>query len=209
MSNQFKIKLKLELEVEGTRDDIPLITQAVTNQMSGLLSPATDIVEGDIVESYSQKPSIPEISSPPLKKRPNSKRNKSKPAAVTDEDTANLPSWTHDVNKWGNPKQDWSTSKKAIWLLFVIAQETDTHELRAGQIESIFNSRFKQSKMIEASNVSRDLGRLAKMELAAIGKDTNNSPLTWYLTQEGQKQANALVLEALGQTSGSDSGANS
>ncbi|MEH2257179.1 hypothetical protein [Nostoc sp.] len=54
MANKFKIKLKVtgfELEVEGSREDVPFMAQAVGQQMSGLLIPASNIVEGEIIEN--------------------------------------------------------------------------------------------------------------------------------------------------------------
>ena len=48
---KFHVKLKLqglELEVEGSRDDIPSIRQSLNQQLAGLLEPATDMAEGKI-----------------------------------------------------------------------------------------------------------------------------------------------------------------
>jgi hypothetical protein len=47
--SKFHIKLKLqglELEVEGTRDDLPVIRRSLGQQFEGLLNPATEIAQG-------------------------------------------------------------------------------------------------------------------------------------------------------------------
>jgi hypothetical protein len=49
MSSKFKITLKLqgfELQVEGSREDIPMLTKNVSAQLAGMLMPATNMVEG-------------------------------------------------------------------------------------------------------------------------------------------------------------------
>src|SRR4051812_29201836 len=48
---KFHIKLKLqglELEVDGTRDDLPVLREALAQQFSGLLGPATDLADGQV-----------------------------------------------------------------------------------------------------------------------------------------------------------------
>lgn len=65
MGSKFKIKFKvekLELEIEGNREDVPLITQALGQQVSGLLAPASDIVQGEITENYDSQRGAVHIS---------------------------------------------------------------------------------------------------------------------------------------------------
>jgi hypothetical protein len=47
--SKFTAKLKLtglELEIEGSRDDVPLITSGVAARLAGAMMPAANIVEG-------------------------------------------------------------------------------------------------------------------------------------------------------------------
>ena len=58
--SKFKVKLKLqglELEIEGSRDDMHLIGQNLGQQMAGLLQPAGAIVEGQALQQpFANKP---------------------------------------------------------------------------------------------------------------------------------------------------------
>lgn len=128
MANKFKIKLKLtsfELEIEGSREDVPLMAQAVGQQMSGLLLPASGIVEGEIVEDKSL-PQAPPEPQPKPRRKPASRRRSTASTSLT-SNGKNLVvaavDWRHDPSKWGNPQQDWTTADKSIWLLYVISKE--------------------------------------------------------------------------------------
>jgi hypothetical protein len=200
---EFKIKLKIqsfELEIEGSRDDIPLITQAVGNQVAGFLQPTSDIVEGNVISEESNR----EISSPQIEKRvtPKRKSRAKKPKAQNNsEDEDNIISWRHDPLLYGVPRQDWVTADKSIWLLYVVSKEADTDEMTAGQIANTFNKHFKQSKTIQAGNVTRDLGKQKTITNAPVAENTRQSPTKWYLTQSGIKYAQDLIAKVSGQGS--------
>jgi len=205
---KFKVRLKVtgfELEVEGSREDVPLIAQSVGQQFTGMLQPAADIVEGEIVSDDSSRAEAPTNSTKPsTKKRTSSRRKSSVPSnsGAASEDVLN---WVHDPAKWGNPQQRWVTSQKAIWLLYVARHETGTTYMSSSLIAYTFNKHFPQAKTIQVSKVSRDLGRLKVKKDSAVGENTTQTPPAWFLTQKGEEEARKLVLEALGQTNSPDS----
>jgi hypothetical protein len=50
--SKFMIKLKLqglELEIDGSREEMPNITQNLGRQIAGMLQPAGAIIEGEVV----------------------------------------------------------------------------------------------------------------------------------------------------------------
>src|SRR5689334_4680142 len=141
--SKFKVRLKvtgLELEVEGTRDDVPLIAQSVGQQFSHLLRPAAEIVEGE-VEPDTRQPHLPIMDAQPVKNRITRRRASATPSnagsAQGDKETLD---WVHDPGKWGNPQQSWVTSKKSIWLLYVAAHEANTNSMSGKLIANTFNT---------------------------------------------------------------------
>jgi hypothetical protein len=203
--SKFKVRLKItgmELEVEGTRDDVPLIAQSVGQQFSHLLQPASQIVEGEIVSNGNHNQTNAIDAQAPVRKR--STRRRTSSAAATngsaargDKETLN---WVHDPSKWGNPQQSWTASQKSIWLLYVAEHETSTNSMSSQLIVRTFNKHFQQAKTIQVSQVNRDLGRLKTGKDSPVGEDTTQTPSRWFLTQRGQEDAKALVQEALGQS---------
>jgi hypothetical protein len=207
--SKFKIRMKLqglELEIDGSREDIPLITQNLGQQLSGLLQPAGAIIEGEVLEHASPRENIvlpPSVTLP----QPNTKRRGKRKASSgtkpsVDGQKEEAVNWKHDSAKYGTPKQGWSTSNKAIWLLYVTGAEAQLSELSAQRITETFNKHFKQAGTILGFNVTRDLGRLKVKRGSSppVGEDTTKTPSLWYLTDAGRKKAQELVGEALGQT---------
>lgn len=205
MANKFKIKLKVtgfELEIEDSRDDVPLMAQAVGQQMSGLLLPASSVVEGEMIEDKSLPQPTPEPQLKPRKKRSN--RQHSSTSTNSTQNGKNKTSaidWKHDPLKWGTPQQDWTTANKSIWLLYVVSKEANVPELTGSEISATFNKHFRQSGQIQAGQINRDLGQSkgAKGKPALISENAIKSPSTWYLTHEGEKRAQELVVKAIGQ----------
>ena len=204
--NKFKIHLKiegLELSVEGSRDDVSQMTQAVSQQLSGLLSPAAEVVEGEVVDrtSLPAAPNLPALSAatPPKKKRKSSTTKPSTSSSTTQVTEA--VDWKHDTAKWGSPQQGWTTADKAVWLLFVHKQEMQLDELSGKVIAATFNKHFKQSGTIQTGTTNRDLGKLKtanKDRSALISENTTVTPSNWFLTTEGDRYATDLVAKARG-----------
>jgi hypothetical protein len=200
--SKFKFKLKLqglELEMEGSRDDIPLMAQNLGNQLAGLMQPAADMATG---ESSGTEPAQIIDHSPndkaKLKKR---KKRGGNAQAAADESPA--IEWQHDASRYGTPQQSWSTAKKAIWLLHVVSKETHLSQLTAPQIADTFNRKFRQAGTIRATNVSRDLGAAKLKTPALTGEDTAKAVSEWFLTDAGSKSAQDSIKEVT-QTNGAN-----
>ncbi|MCG7505519.1 hypothetical protein [Mesorhizobium retamae] len=197
--SKFKFKLKLtglELEMEGSREDIPLITQNIGNQLAGLMKPAADIAS----EKDGTEPSFSPLTiNHSIEDKSTNKRTKRRPRTNPQPQAngANIPpiEWTHDPSKFGNPQQTWSTAKKSIWLIYVVSQISKVSQLQTSQIVEIFNRKFRQFKTINTSNVSRDLGRAKTSKPSLVGEDTAKSPTEWFLTDEGIKSAQESISE--------------
>lgn len=194
---KFKMKLKLtgfELEIEGNREDIPQIAQAVGQQIVGMLDPAASIVSGTAPAQHPPQATPQFIEATPIRK----KRRKTTSATTNTSETEKIPTilnWKHDPSKWSSPTQSWSTLDKAIWTLYVAEQETKETELTVRQISDTFNTHFKQAKTVRVPNVTRDLGNKKGGKEALVGENTTVSPSKWYLTESGKLHATKLISE--------------
>lgn len=209
MANKFKISLKLtglELQIEGSKEDVPLMAQAVGQQLTGMFMPAADFIEGEAVESIA--PAALAASVEPAVKPSRKRSSRSKTRTSTGAKPSPAPGndaidWAHNPEKWGNPKQQWNPTQKAMWLLYVVSKEANTAELTSRSIANTFNKHFRESGTILVQNVARDLGRRKKNSTPPeLGNDTTKEPSTWFLTTAGIQEAEKLVAEALGRTSG-------
>lgn len=207
--SKFKIKMKLqglELEIEGSREDAPLITQNLGQQLAGLLRPTGAILEGQLPSDHSQLQQVPtsaEEAPPPGLRRKSRRRKQSINGSAENLSDEVAVDWKHDPTKYGTPKQSWSTADKSIWTLYVVAEETDEKELSGPRIAQTFNKHFRQAGTILAHNVNRDLGRhkVKKKGHPPVSEDTTKTPARWFLTEEGKRMAQALVADALGRAS--------
>jgi hypothetical protein len=204
MPQKFRVSLKVrefELEIEGSRNDVPLIAQAIGQQMTGLLSPAANIVDGEIIEDKKVFPEQDNLLRTRKKRSGKSSSVTSSSRHISGDDVEAVAlEWVHDPSKWGTPEQSWNTTKKSIWLLFVTSKNLDISELSGKQVAATFNKHFRQSGEVKTSRVNRDLGVLkTKNKPPFIGENTSQTPSKWYLTQEGEKYAQELVDQALGQ----------
>lgn len=203
--SKFRVKLKIQgfdLEIEGTREDVPFITKRVGQQVAGMLQPVSDIIEAEVTEP--RTPVQTAVDAVPT--RPRRRRAQHKPKEPSQEggsgESTRAVDWTHDPSKWGTPQQGWPTAKKAMWLLFVVHNELNIQGLTAEVIETTFNKHFRQAKPIRRSNIRRDLGQLKTKTNAGVYEDTTKSPPVWFLTQEGLKAAANYVAEGKGQQPG-------
>lgn len=192
---RFKIKMELtglKLDIEGSKEDIPLIAANLGQQLTGLLGPAAAIAAGEVpgtAETPSRAlPIVEEV------KRRRRRATTAKGAEATNGSSGPID-FRHDPAKYGNPKQSWNTSDKAVWLLQVVGKEMSGTVLVA-----TFNKHFKQAGIIAVGNTNRDLGRLKSKSPAVVGEDTTKSPSQWFLTDEGNRLAQKLVADALGRS---------
>lgn len=199
---KFKMRLRLqglEVEIEGERDDAAMITRNLGTQLSGLIKPVGQIVdgagEGEGTGGVAPR-AISAIEAPSRKAR-RSRRQPSTTSPDTDASVALEVSLAPE--KFGVPRQEWKTAEKAVWLIYVLKESGMGDTFATRIIVETFNKHFKQSGTITTSNVTRDLGRLKTKERPAwVGENTTLTPSGWFLTEEGQKRAQALVAAARG-----------
>jgi hypothetical protein len=100
----------------------------------------------------------------------------------------------HDAEKYGFPKQGWSTAQKAMWMLYMLSENGDINEFSASVIGATFNKHFKSFGTILAQNVLRDLGK-EKGKSGAVNSDASQDPMKWYLLEAGKTMMSNLIAE--------------
>lgn len=204
--SKFKISLKLsnlELEVEGSREDVPMLAKNIGAQLGNLLAPAASMADG---KALTQQREIIDVT-PPREKQNGSAakaRRTSRRSGGGGGDSSAIE-FTHNIESYGSPLQTWNTATKSIWLLYVSDKQGGPKEMSAPQVAATFNKRFKQAGMIRPENVSRDLGRLKTKAPAKAADDTSKDPAVWFLTEAGIKEAETLVIAARGGEPGGES----
>lgn len=197
--SKFRIKFKLqglELEIEGNREDAAAISQNIGAQLSSIMQPVTGIIDGEIVQEPFSPVQGSQVAIPSLRKT----RRRKPTAGAQEGDTSGAIDFVLNPAKHGNPRQQWKTADKGVWLIHVLQDNGKGSEFSTRTLVETFNKHFKQSGTITTSNVTRDLGRLkTNSRPSLLGENTTASPSTWFLTDEGTKKAHALIAEALGE----------
>jgi hypothetical protein len=189
---KFRMRLKIqgfELEVDGEREDIPAITSAIQQQLSGLIQPAEMMVDDQKQLAQPSKTIEGEGQKVPV--RP--VRRRGGPKGSTVGIATQAIEFRHDPATYGNPLQSWSGIEKSIWLLAVVKGVTGTKEVSGPQVSATFNNYFKQSGRVHPPNVTRDLGIAKIQNPAPVGEEKG----MWYLTSEGERQAQLLIQSVL------------
>ena len=184
--SKFKIKMKLtgfELEIEGSKDDVPNIQQAIGQQLSGLLQPPSGLIEETSRPQMKTIEPEPAVATPAraskARKRPTST---AKPRSNDSDSELPLINWPRDITKYCAPAQAWSTREKTLWILYVALKEEIAAELTVNQILATFNLHYRQAKLLETRYVNRELGRLKGK---VVLEDATKSPSAWFLTETG------------------------
>ena len=187
-----------ELEVEGSREDAALISNQVGKQIAGMID-VQDIIEGEASEKNSAVEQPPILNASPAK--PPRKKRSSGPSYTKEDKEANKAiSYSHDPEKYGNPSQNWKVLQKAIWLLYVLKEESLGDKHTGLRLVNTFNEHFKQSGKITTSNVNRDFGRAKSKQPPILGEDKVGKLGEWFLTDSGIRMAQELIAEALGES---------
>src|SRR5258708_4282911 len=121
--SRFKVRFKLqglELEIEGSREDAPFIAEQVAAQVAALIEPAARIIEGQAVDRGQEAAATtqPTANGGSARRRP--RQRKFAPGNPAQTGASSPIDWAHDVEKWGTAQQSWNTSKKSMWLIYVI-----------------------------------------------------------------------------------------
>ncbi|HVB33729.1 MAG TPA: hypothetical protein VNJ52_05065 [Patescibacteria group bacterium] len=187
---KFKMRLKLqglELEVDGERQDIPLITAAVAKELSSIVEPIDVLAEGKQIGNGSRASGNAETDS-------TSRRSRRRSTSRSGGETAAPVEFRHDSAKFGGPVQGWSVTERCIWLLYVLREITGVKEYSAAQLVATFNENFKAAGKLHPPLLSRELAKAKVLAPAPVGEDKGQ----WYLTDEGERQAKELVAKSLG-----------
>jgi hypothetical protein len=179
---------KLELEIEGEREDLPSITHGLKQQLGGMIQ-APEAVMGGRVDSRIQPLAISDTTAGGQEPRSRKRRS----AGSSPREASAAVDFKHDTQTWGAPKQEWNTREKAMWLLYILSKQTDVRELTHSAIAETFNKHFRQARAIRRENILRDLGKAKMQSPSLVGEDTSKSPSPWYLTQEGFKAVEQLT----------------
>lgn len=196
--SKFKIKMKLtgfELEIEGSKEDVPSIQQALSQQLGGLLQPAAGLVEETPqpqMKTIEHEP-LPVVALPGRNAKTRKRPPQSIPKSNGAEPDIPLDNWPRDVSKYVSPTQAWNTRDKALWVLYVAHKENITSEASGIQIRDTFNLHYRQAKPITLSNVNRDLG---KVKGQLVGEDMKKNPPCWFLTEVGIAAVDQKIKEA-------------
>jgi len=185
----------LELDFEGTREDIPAISQTVGNQIAGIIEPAMRAIDGDTTQGSSGASETVTLEARDTGARKRTRRRKtSSSSSGGGEASAVALTWQHNPADYGTPSQSWNTATKAIWLLYVVEKVLQKKGLTAKQIEESFNKNFRQAGPIKSFNVTRDLGKAkGKGKVSPVSEDTTKDPSEWHLTEAGIQQAQGLI----------------
>jgi hypothetical protein len=186
---KFRIRLKLqglELEVDGDREDIPAITTAVSNQLTGMIIPAENFADGrkQLIDGANNGAGVSgdDDKKKDRRGRRGGSRGSGEPAAAAIE-------YKHDGVKYGNPVQGWTLEEKCIWLLYILKKIANINEVSGPQLAATFNQYFKPAGKIHPPHVTIKLGKKKLENPPPIGEDKGN----YYLTDEGEKQADQLI----------------
>ncbi len=99
-----------------------------------------------------------------------------------------------DAGKYGTPTTQWNTLSKALWVMYVVKEIKAVEDLTVAQITEVFNKHYKQARVIRSTNVSRDLGKQKVASPPLVG-ETPGTPSKWYLTDEGIKTVQNLIIQ--------------
>jgi hypothetical protein len=203
--SKIKIKMKLtgfELEIEGTHENVPNISHALGKQLASLMQ-APDAVLGkaDGTRTLPGAPIQPveEVhAQTPVRKTTRKRRTTNNVSTGGDDGAEVAIDFRHEAAKYGTPSQNWTTLQKAMWLLYVVGEESGVKEMSGRRVVLTFNKHYRQAKEVMVANVNRDLGRAKVKSPSLVGEDNTKSPPAWYLTEEGVKSVQAQIAAALG-----------
>jgi hypothetical protein len=178
----FELK-ELKIHVKGDREIAPSIANNVGRQFANVFSPA-GLIEGP-KNGRDDGGKVVEVQAPTPRSR---KKRTAK--TTTDGNGVDPLTWTHDTSRWGSPVQGWKTLQKSAWLLLVVSQALDKHDLSAGEISDVFKANFRDAGPPRPSNIARDLSK----DTALFGEENGR----FFLKQAGKDLAERLIAEASG-----------
>jgi hypothetical protein len=190
----FKID-SFKVHIKADREDIPRINGEIGKQFMHILQPPANLID-EPERKQILSTVVPPTDVANAKSSGRSKGGRRLKGTATAAAPAVSVVWTHDAAKWGMPKQSWPETNKALWLLYVMTKETGKSEVSGPSIADTFNDKFRQFGPLKKPNLPRTMGRLKTNSPAYVMDNTGAFPIAWYLTNEGTKAAERLVIEA-------------
>jgi hypothetical protein len=208
-----KIEIDMELgkfegfkvRIRADREDLPGINKALSKQLMGALMPATEFFEDPARKQISSAvvPTANEGNGGGGGRGKNGRR--SKPSS--NGNVVQPIQWQHDSTKWGMPSPKWKAGQKMMWLSYVIKNEGGDAEQSAAVLAETFSAKFKQFGAPKRTSMPSILAALKTSQPALMLDDTGKDPITWFLTPDGDRAAEALVVEARTPSTASTMGA--
>lgn len=192
--NKIKFKLKLtglEMEFEGSRDDMKQFSSRFGQQITGLITPGVGNGSENETGKVVTEDTDADVISSTSNSRKKIKRNRT--AGVGKVEKGSALELKVETEKYGSPNQKWSTLDKSLWILYVAESILNIKELSATEIVETFNLHFRQHGKIRGANVSRDFGLKKSGNSALVGENDTTIPTKWFLTEEGKKTAQTLI----------------
>jgi len=196
MTNRVEFELEitgLKLKVKGSKESAAQITSQVSDTLRNLISPPS-VDDGGINGKNNHTEDTDATILPPNEDGPK-KRGSRKPRQKSPNGNGQsfAIDFKHEADKYGVPNIKWSSSTKALWLLYVVKQITNIDAMTTSQLIDTFQKHFKQAKAL--INVTRDLGKMKVDSNLWVGEDTTKNPPEWFITEPGEKQVQKLITE--------------
>jgi hypothetical protein len=198
-------KFEVEMQIQGFKlrvwsereEDVPRITGQLGQQLAGLLRPSTEILDvTPRVQTAFAVNAPEEKSQDPNKRKRHAKSSRIRKSGASESAGSQMVNWQHAPAKWGMPRQAWTTGQKILWTLYVAAKETSHEDLSSPAIAETFNTAFREFGPLAKQNLPRELGNLKKKTPTQVLDNRTGSPIKWYLTDAGSREAEKLVAEA-------------
>lgn len=199
---------EVEMEITGFRlkvkaqrnEDVARITTQLGRQLAGLTQPFSAMVDAPkTLEAHSVN-DLGGSGESDVRRPLASKSGRKRIRRSGESANSTQPiTWQHDAKAWGTPRQSWSAVQKILWTMYVLSKVAEKSELSGPVIAESFNLAFKQFGPLNKKSMPRDLGNLKKRVPAQIMDNPSATPITWYLTEEGIREGEKLVIEARGQ----------
>jgi hypothetical protein len=191
----------LKLKIKGESDDVSGKVGDLQRQISdlmGTINSLTNQAARPTIPADTSTSATPKMIDAPVAANGSGRhKGASRKASTNPRTKAEAVEFKHDAEKYGFPKQSWSTAQKAMFMLHMLAESGETKEFTAAQISSTFNKHFKSFGVIRPQNVLRDLGN-AKGKNGAVNSDASQDPMKWFLLEAAKTQIAALLAVAKG-----------
>lgn len=197
----YKMKLELsglKLEIEHDDDGtIPPAVATLQRQLAGVMQTVNALASNGSANGSNQlaghgQPKA--IEAPMVEPRPRGGKGSTRRGSGS-RSKAEAIDFKHDAERFGFPKQEWNTACKALWLLYVLAEQGILTEVSGPVLAATFNKHFKTFGTVHAANVHRDLGK-EKSKSGWVNSDASQDPQTWYLLEAGKQGVAKTIEEA-------------